>query len=137
MRLEVAQDLVRARCYGRCEGCGTFGSVQVHHRLARGMGGLRSRSAEEAGNDVRNLLALCLACHASTEHADSWRECEAMGWRFRHGIDADPLFTPALIWTTQGYDWWYLTATGGFRFADLPTEYRFTWREGGPDGPAS
>lgn len=93
------------------------------------MGGLRSRAAEEAGNDPRNLLALSPGCHDETEHADTWRECEAKGWRFRHGIDVDPLTTPALLHTVQGYGWWYLTETGGYRWADLPDEYRFTWRE--------
>lgn len=129
MKLDVAQDMVRARCWGRCEGCGLFDSIQVHHRLARGMGGLRSRAAEEAGNGVRNLLALCWRDHAATEHADTWRECEGKGWRFRHGLDVDPLVTPALIHTVNGYGWWLLTETGGYAWADLPNEHRFTWRE--------
>jgi hypothetical protein len=133
MKLDLARDLVHARCWGRCEGCGTFGDVQVHHRLARGSGGVH-RAAAEAANDVRNLLALCWRCHADTEDADTWRECEAKGWRLRHGIDADPFETPALIHTVQGHGWWYLTENGGYRWADLPIEHRFTWREKPSDG---
>jgi hypothetical protein len=128
MKLDVAQDMVRARCYGRCEGCGTYGGVQVHHRLARGSGGVR-RAAAEAANDVRNLLALDLHCHESTERAETWRECEGKGWRLRHGTGADPFEVPVLIYTVQGYGWWFLTETGGYRWADLPIEHRFTWRE--------
>src|ERR1700750_2937468 len=99
MRLDLAQDLVRARCNHQCEGCGQYGAVQVHHRLARGMGGVNRAAAEQA-NDVRNLLALCPPCHEKTELADTWRECERRGWRLRHG--QDPFTTPALIHTTQG-----------------------------------
>lgn len=128
MKLDVAQDLVRARCWGRCEGCGAFDAIQVHHRLARGAGGVH-RAAAEVANDVRNQMGLCWRCHGATEQAETWRECEAKGWRFRHGIGADPLTTPALIFTVNGYGWWYLTETGGYRWADLPDQHRFTWRE--------
>lgn len=127
MRLALAQDLVRARCIGRCEGCGTFGPVQVHHRCARGVGGVH-RAAEDHSNDPRNLLALCASCHAKTEHHSTWRECEELGWRVEHGL-RDPWDVPALIYTPQGRHWWYLTGDGGFRFCDEPDTFRLDWRE--------
>jgi hypothetical protein len=120
MKLEAAQALVRARCWGRCEGCGRFGVVQVHHRLARGMGGV-SGPAGVLANDPRNLLALCPACHDETEHSSTWTECERKGWRFRHGADVDPLTAPALIHTVQGHGWWLLTEDGGYRWVG-PTD---------------
>lgn len=124
MRLEVAKDLVRARCWGICEGCGTYGAViEIHHRLARGAGGV-SRAAGEAANDPTNLLALCATrCHPATEHADTWRECEGKGWRIRRALTV-PADVPALIYTVNGYGWWYLTPDGGYRFADTGTDYR-------------
>lgn len=124
MRLDLAQDLVRARCYGACEGCGAYGAVQVHHRQARGMGGV-SRAAAELASDVRNLLALCPSCHERTERAETWAETESLGWRVPHW--ADPFETPALLYTVNGHGWWYLYETG-YRRADLDVNYRITWR---------
>lgn len=117
--------LVSARSHHLCEGCYRYADLDPHHRLARGMGGV-SRAAEALANNVRNVLALCRPCHDSTEHADTWREREAMGWRFRHGVTAaeDVLETPALIRTVNGHGWWYLTEDGGYRWADLPDSYR-------------
>jgi hypothetical protein len=133
MKLEVAAALVIARSHHLCEGCGRFSLLDAHHRLARGMGGV-SRAAAERANDPRNFLALCRhPCHESTEAAATWRECELKGWRFRHGLDADPLETPALIHTVNGFGWWFLTEAGGYRWADLPYDYRLTWRVGPND----
>lgn len=132
MKLEVAQDLVRARCWGRCEGCGAFGSVQVHHRNPRGMGGV-SRAAAERSNSPDNMLALCPRCHNETEDASTWRQCVGLGWRLLHGDD--PASVPALIHTVQGYGWWFLDNQGGYRWADLDNTHRmFTWREAQEDG---
>jgi len=117
MRLDLAKDIVRARCFGRCEGCGTYGDVEVHHRKARGMGGVSRREAESA-NDPRNLLALCRQCHAATEHADTWRECETKGWRVEHG-QRTPFEVPCLIYTVQGFGWWELDEHGGYHWLDL------------------
>lgn len=123
MRWEVARDLVIARAHHLCEGCGRFADLDVHHRLARGSGGVYGVAAH-AANDVRNLLALCRnPCHERTETAETWRECEALGWRFRHG-QVDPCVVPALIHTVNGYGWYFLTEDGGYRWADLPAEYR-------------
>lgn len=135
MRLEVAQDIVRARCWGRCEGCGAFGPVQVHHRRARGVGGVHRAEAERA-NDPRNLLALCPPCHAKTEDASTWRQCEELGWRVEHGI-RDPYEIPAYLHTVNGVGWWLLTAEGGYRWQDLPADHRITWREDHEDGDQS
>src|SRR2546423_14667671 len=113
MKLEAAQALVRARCWGRCEGCGRFGVVQVHHRQARGMGGV-SGPAGELANDPRNLLALCPACHDETEHSSTWTECERKGWRFRPGTPVAPLPAPAPVPTPQGHGPGPRPRTAGF-----------------------
>ena len=81
MDLERAKVQVKARSHGMCEGCGKFGKIlQVHHRQARQMGGVSGEAADVA-NDVRNLLALCQACHDETEHAETWDLAEQLGWR--------------------------------------------------------
>jgi hypothetical protein len=86
------------------------------------------RASAERANDVRNLLALCMVCHDSTEDASTWRQCEELGWRVEHG-QRDPWEVPAYIHTVNGAGWWFLTAEGGYRWADLPDEHRLTWRE--------
>lgn len=128
MKLYLAQALVRARCHGMCEGCGKFGDVQVHHRRARGIGGV-NRAAQDHADDPRNMLALCPSCHAKTEHADTWRECEGLGWRVEHGV-RDPYEVPAFIWTvnTVGPSWQLLDENGGYHLQDLPADHR-VWIE--------
>jgi hypothetical protein len=128
MRLDLAQDIVRVRCHGLCEGCGQYGPVHVHHRRARGMGGTYREEAESK-NDPTNLLALCpTVCHPATEHADTWMECEGKGWRLEHS-QRDPRLTPALLHTVNGYGWWLLDGNGGYHWIDWPLEKRITWRE--------
>lgn len=59
------RDLVIQRARYLCErcGCGADGSLQIHHRRPRRMGGTR----DPAINLPPNLLLLCLACHANVE----------------------------------------------------------------------
>lgn len=124
--LERVKIQVRARSHGMCEGCGRFGHVlQVHHRQARGMGGVAGEAEQEA-NDVRNLLALCISCHNETEHAETWDLTEQLGWRIPKWVH-DPLVVPALICTVQGKAWWQLTEDVGYRWMDLPADHRITW----------
>lgn len=125
MRLELAQQLVRARVLGHlCEGCGQYKDLQVHHRLARGSGGV-SRAGADLVNDPTNMLALCgQPCHAATEHADTWQACIAKGWRVKRGTD--PRDVPALIHTVNGYGWYQLDSNGGYHWQDKPLEFRIT-----------
>jgi hypothetical protein len=80
------------------------------------------RAAAERSNAPPNLLALCPVCHRQTEHADTWQECVAKGWRVLAGNDS--WTTPALLHTVNGYGWWMLTEQGGYLWMDLPTTYR-------------
>ena len=61
--------LVRERCQGRCERCGTSDSYRwsVHHRKPRGMGGSRVPRI----NSPANLLMLC---GSGTEGCHGWVE---------------------------------------------------------------
>lgn len=123
--LEASNRLVRLRCGGRCEGCGQHGPVDVHHRRARGSGGVHGKAVEVA-NSVRNLLALCRACHDRTEDADEWEECQALGWRISHQFDVDPREVPALIYTAQGQAWWQLTEDACFVWIDWAKSQRLS-----------
>lgn len=118
--------LVRARSHGMCEGCGKFGLVlAVHHRQARGMGGVHRQGADIA-NDVRNALALCGPDHDQTEHGETWDLTEAVGWRIPKWVP-DPHAVPALIYTVNGRAWWQLTEDAGYRWMDLTVDHRITW----------
>lgn len=131
MKLEVSSAMARARAWGHCEGCGLSisGRFDPHHRKARGAGGVH-RDAAAVANDVRNLLALCRICHDRTEHADSWAETEALGWRVPSW--RDPFITPCLIYTANGYGWWLLTPDGGYLWADREPSWRIPTRSHGP-----
>lgn len=126
--LERSRAIVLARASGMCEGCmvsATAGTgLDVHHRQARGSGGVHGAAADIA-NDPRNLLALCRAdCHARTEDGDEWAACLAVGWRVRHAHQGDARRVPALLHTVNGTGWWLLTRDGGYVRVDWPAEYR-------------
>ena len=123
MRLDVFQTLVRARAYGRCEGCGRSGDSQTHHRITRGMGGVQG-AAYDASNNPSNGLRLCVECHDRTLDAEEVRECIAMGWVIERRSLINARVVPALIHTVNGYGWWYLTPAGTFVWADIPPEAR-------------
>ena len=135
MDLERAQRLVRLRCWDRCEGCGRGGvMLAVHHRQARGSGGVH-RVAAQAANDPRNLLAVCGGCHNETEHAETWELTEEIGWRIPHFVQ-DPHAVPALLHTVNGYGWWFLDIEGGYTWMDPhnPTPLnQATWTRGPQD----
>jgi hypothetical protein len=124
--LEVSKRQVRARSWGMCEGCGKFGlHLDVHHRQARGSGGVHGEAAEIA-NSVQNLLALCRWCHDETEHHETWDLTVAVGWRIPKYVD-DPLVVPALIHTVNGYAWWRLTPEAGFIWTDWEVSRRLSY----------
>lgn len=126
MDLDRARPLVRARATGSCEGCGLLTTqLDVHHRQARGAGGVHGAAAQVA-NDPRNLLALCRDCHDTTEAADEWRETIAKGHRVEHAHPHDPRNVPALLSTPQGFGWWLLTEDLCYVGIDWPTTYRMT-----------
>lgn len=129
MELELARPLVRRRAWASCEGCGLVtAALDVHHRQARGAGGVHGLAADVA-NDPRNLLALCRECHDMTECADTWTACLALGWRVAHAYPHDPRDVPALLSTPQGRAWWLLTEDGGYVWVDWPREYRMSDRD--------
>lgn len=126
MDLETAKRLVRARATGSCEGCGLLTTqLDVHHRQARGAGGVHGAAADVA-NDPRNLLALDRECHDRTELADEWRETIAKGLRVEHAYPHDPRGVPALLSTPQGFGWWLLLDDLCYAGVDWPLTYRMT-----------
>ncbi len=115
MTFEAAKLLAQARSYGACEGCRAFTTLDPHHRMTRGIGGVH-RVASDVSNDCRNLLMLCRSCHNRTlDHA---AECIAVGWVIERRAGVDPREVPAKIHTVNGYGWWYLTEEGGYLWAD-------------------
>jgi hypothetical protein len=123
--LDISRPLVRARSHGFCEGCGSHAPLDVHHRQARGAGGVHGLAVKVA-NDLRNLLALCRVCHDMTESADEWEECLALGWRIPHVAGLDPREVPALLWTAQGHAWWQLTEDAGYQWIDWGRHQRLS-----------
>lgn len=104
--------------------------LAVHHRQARGMGGVHSVAAQDA-NDPRNLLALCGSCHDETEHAETWELTEEIGWRIPKFVN-DVWSVPALLHTVNyaGRHWFHLDMNGGYTWLDpqhLPTLEQGTW----------
>jgi hypothetical protein len=112
---EIAKALAQARSYGLCEGCRALTSLDAHHRMTRGSGGVHG-AAEAVSNDVRNLLMLCRACHDYATNDTA--ECVRIGWVVERRAGVDPRDVPAKIHTVNGYGWWYLTEDGGYRWAD-------------------
>lgn len=135
MELAVSRGLCKARAHGICEGCGGYvgGALDAHHRQARGMGGV-SRAAAVVANDVRNLLALCRACHDRTEEASEWAFCISVGWRIPHYVEVDPRWVPAMIHTVNGYGWWRLHEDGGYVWVGFETTTRIEYDSECPSG---
>lgn len=115
MKFEVAKALAQARSWAICEGCGLPGRLDAHHRMTRGFGGVHGAAAA-VSNSPRNLLMLCRLCHDRTLSAAY--ECIPVGWVIERRAGVDPREVPAKIHTVNGYGWWYLTAEGGYRWAD-------------------
>jgi 5-methylcytosine-specific restriction endonuclease McrA len=64
--------LVFRRARWRCQACGRWGALEVHHVVKRAQGG--------SDFDLDRLVALCPSCHAQTErtwpaghHPTRWR----------------------------------------------------------------
>lgn len=112
--LAAAQVVVAERSGGNCEGCGTHGANQFHHRTARQAGG---SSRNPAIHSPSNLLHLCPWCHEMCEsHPDRW----VFGWKVHR--DHNPAEAPALLvlggWTTEPA--WYLLDDEGGRHDTPP-----------------
>lgn len=134
MSFEVAKALAQARCYGMCEGCRAFTTLDPHHRMTRGSGGVHG-VASDVSNDVRNLLMLCRACHDQT--LNDAGTCMAIGWVIERRAGVDPRDVPAKIHTVNGYGWWHLTEQGGYRWADalnLNPDYALSYKIENDDG---
>jgi hypothetical protein len=65
---------VFARDDGRCRRCGTDERLHVHH--LDGRGSLMPR--EDRNNDIRNLVLLCVSCHARTHRENEARAKESI-----------------------------------------------------------
>lgn len=74
-------------------------------------------AAADTANDVRNILALCRACHDETEHGQTWDLTEAIGWRVPKFV-VEPALVPALLHTVNGYAWHFLTLDVGYLWMD-------------------
>jgi hypothetical protein len=115
VKFEVAKALAQARSYGLCEGCRALTTLDPHHRMTRGSGGVH-RAAADVSNDPRNLLMLCRVCHDLT--LSDAGACMLIGWVVERRAGVDPRDIPAKIHTVNGYGWWFLTEDGGYRWAD-------------------
>lgn len=102
--------LVLARCAGACERCGMAPAAEIHHRNARGMGGVHGPAAH-AANSASNALALCSPCHRYVEAHPS--DAYMCGWKIR---DSGPLDTPVLLCTRYGTGWFQLSPAGDYLY---------------------
>lgn len=124
VRFEVAKGIAKARSYGRCEGCGTAGNLDPHHRMTRGSGGVHG-AAHGVSNDPRNLLMLCRICHDRTLASPGVQQCIADGWVIERRAGVDPREVPARIYTVNGLGWWFLTEDGGYVWAEEANDAPF------------
>lgn len=115
MKFDLAAALAKARSFGLCEGCGASASLDPHHRMTRGSGGVHG-AAYHVSNDPRNLLMLCRPCHDRT--LTDAPACIAIGWVIERRAGVDPAAVPAKIHTVNGFGWWYLTRDGGYEWDD-------------------
>ncbi|NED96461.1 HNH endonuclease [Phytoactinopolyspora alkaliphila] len=72
---------------GGCLRCHSIDALQVHHRIARGMGG----SSDASLNRPANLVTLCEACHRHVEEHPEW--AYRAGWKIR-GRNVNPASVP-------------------------------------------
>lgn len=137
MGFEAAKALAQARVYHLCEGCRAFATLDAHHRMTRGSGGVH-RAASAVSNDPRNLLMLCRTCHELT--LSDATACMAVGWVIERRAGVDPREVPAKIHTVNGYGWWFLTVDGGYEWADdlnLDPDYTLNYKIKNEDGCCS
>lgn len=86
----IARRLVMTRAGWRCQRCGAGRQLQVHHRVAKQMGGTRSPLI----HDPRLLVVLCATCHAWAHSRVT--EARESGWILRRSevFDASGLPWP-------------------------------------------
>jgi hypothetical protein len=112
-------EVVEVRSHGACEvmlpGC-TLRWEDTQHRRARGAGGTRRVSTNQASN----ALACCRACHRSIEGAPV--RSARKGWRVAQ--HEDPLLVPVL-W--RGRDLVFLDDLGGMHSQPPTTIEEASW----------
>lgn len=88
---EQTREIIFERADGRCERCGSSGSVwQIHHRRPRGMGGT---SRTDSGG-AANALFLHPQCHEWVERNRS----DAYDLGYLVGQQDDPCESPVRMW---------------------------------------
>lgn len=128
MSFEVAKAIASARAFSICEGCRAFTTLDAHHRVTRGSGGVHGVAAG-VSNSPQNLLMLCRGCHDRTLNAAA--ECIEIGWVIERRSGVDPREVPAKIHTVNGHGWWFLTEEGGYIWADtlnLDPDYALSYK---------
>ncbi len=106
-------DPANARCEAGGEFLGLKGG-EVHHRLARGMGG----SEGPVVNGITNAALLCVGHHALCTAKS--REMQARGWWIEQGNGPghDPRYVPVMVMSESGSGaLQYLTASGTYSSA--------------------
>jgi hypothetical protein len=65
------------------------------------------------------MLRLCGDCHNQTEHGETWRATEELGWRVPAWVN-EPYDIPALLRTVNyaGTHWFLLDQDGGYTWLD-------------------
>lgn len=124
MSLESARQTVKERAYGKCEPCGDNPLTEIHHHITRGSGGVHGARAEVINNPP-NFLAACRRCH-------NWITGNpalalAYGWVIERRSGLAPDLVPALISTTNGRGWWFLTEDGGYQWAASLNDAALMW----------
>ena len=97
---------VLARSYTQCEHCGLAPVQEIHHRIPRGMGGVRGRHAEVVASPA-NALGLCRSCHDWAERRDR-AEARDRGLILRR--TADPTTRP---FYSQARRAWFILDSDG------------------------
>lgn len=98
---------VLTRSHARCEHCGRAPVQEIHHRIPRGMGGVRGKHAEAVASPA-NALGLCRGCHDWAERRGR-AEARDMGLILRR--TADPTTRP--FYSRSGRGSWFLLDENG------------------------
>lgn len=85
-------ETVIARSGGICEVCGKARVGEIHHRIPRGMGGVKGDHASVV-ESAANALCLCSECHRWAERGDR-AEAKDRGIILKR--NANPELTPVL-----------------------------------------
>ncbi len=110
------QQTVKRRANGQCECChDTNTNFEIHHRLARSMGGTKNPVV----NQAHALVHICRQCHATIEANATW--ARNAGWKISVGtVDAH---APETVPLTDRWGYQFLLEPDGTRI-NLPTPQR-------------